>query len=104
MEKIHGFTLTEIFEQASIMKLGVSLEQFCCAPMATLQLVGQDDAIDIMLAGFRPLLPAQVKLRRSLEAEWQQEGNPAEPHWRRRNPTHRPDVPMVCSRRIALAA
>jgi hypothetical protein len=104
MEKIHGFTLTEIFEQASINKLGVSFEQFCSAPMTTLQVVGQCDAIDIMCAGFRSLLPVQVKLRRTLEAEWEQEGNLAEPRRRRRNPTHRTDVSMACSHRIALAA
>ena len=104
MEKIHGFTLTEIFEQASIDKLGVSFEQFASAPMATLHSVGQDDAVDIMRTGFRPLLPVQVKLRRTLEAKWQQDGNPAEPHRRRRNLTHRSDVAMVCSHRIALAA
>jgi hypothetical protein len=103
MEKIHGFTLTEIFEHASISTLDVSFEQFCSSPVTTLQLVGQCDAIDIMSAIFRPLLPVQVKLRRTLEAQWQLEGNPAEPH-RRRNTTHQPDVPMVCGHRIALAA
>ena len=104
MEKIHGFTLTEIFDQAYLAQLGCTFEQFSRTSMATLKRVGQDDAIDIMLAGFRPLLPTQVAFRSVLEAKWRQEGNPAEPYRRRRNPTHRPDVSMVCSLRIALAA
>jgi hypothetical protein len=104
MEKIHGFTLTEIFEQVSINTLGVAFAQLASAPIAAPQDIGQDGAVDIMRAGFRPLLPAQVKLRRTLEAEWQEDGNPAEPHRRRRNLTHQPDIATVCSHRIALAA
>lgn len=104
LEKIHGFTLTEIFEQASIGKFGVSFEQFASAPIATLKLVGQGDAVDIMRAGFRPLLPTQAKLRQTLEAKWQEQGNSAEPRRRYRNPARQPDVSMVCSHRIALVA
>jgi hypothetical protein len=104
MHVIHGFTLEEIFDQAYLAQLGCTFEQFSRAPMATLKRVGQDDAIDIMLAGFRPLLPTQVAFRSVLQAKWQQDGNPAEPHRRRRNLTHRSDVSMVCSVRIALAA
>jgi len=104
MEKIYGFTLTKIFEQASIGKWGVSFEKFASAPMTTLQSVGQDDAVDIMRAGFCPLLPVLVKLQWTLEAKWQQDGHPAEPYRRCRNLTHRLGVSMVCGHRSVLAA
>jgi len=98
MEKIHGFTLEEIFEQASMSKLGVSFDQFSLAPMSTLHSVGQGDAIDIMRSGFRPLLPAQVKLRRTLEDQWVKDGCPVEHRVRRKTDVQRTadkSVPMV---------
>lgn len=80
MPSIHGFTLQEIFQAAHLAKLGVSFDRFRSAPMATLKAVGQADAIDIMRAGFRPLLPAQVVIRRTLEAGWGAGGIPFQLH------------------------
>jgi hypothetical protein len=103
MRVIHGFTSEEIFDQAHLAKLGFTLEQFLHAPIATLKAAGQTDAIQIMLSGHRPLLPAQVALRRKLEAEWAIAGNPAEPH-RRRVPARRADVPVTSNLDSVLAA
>jgi len=94
MRVIHGFTSEEIFDQAHLAKLGFTLEQFLHAPIATLKAAGQTDAIQIVQNGHRPLLPAQVALRRKLEAAWAMAGNPAEPHRHRRAPTRRVEVPV----------
>lgn len=78
MKSLHGFSLSTIHEQAHLQALGYSLEQFMAAPIATLEAAGQADAVVIMQAGFRPLLPAQVALRRVLTAQWRQEGHQIE--------------------------
>jgi len=74
MKSIHGFTMREIYEQAYLEKLGVSFEKFVAAPVTVLDAVGQRDAVEIMQAGHRPLMPVQVQLRRTLEAEWARQG------------------------------
>lgn len=79
MKAIHGLTLTEIHNSARLGDLGFTLEAFTKAPIATLKAAGQQDAIEILRRGFRPLLPAQVKLRQQLEAEWKAAGTPAQP-------------------------
>ncbi len=104
MRVIHGFTSEEIFDQAHLATLGFTLEQFLHAPIATLQAAGQADAILIMLSGHRPLLPAQVALRRKLEAAWVMAGNLAEPHRHRRAPTRRVEVPVASGLDSVLAA
>ena len=103
MRVIHGFTSEEIFDQAHLAKLGFTLEQFFHAPIATLKTAGQADAILIMRSGHRPLLPAQVALRRKLEAAWFMAGNPAEPH-RHRPPARRAEVPVASRLDSVLAA
>ena len=103
MRVIRGFPSEEIFNQAHLAKLGFTLEQFLDAPIATLKAAGQADAILIMLSGHRPLLPAQVALRRKLEAQWAIAGNPAEPH-RHRAPTRRAEVPVASRLDSVLAA
>ena len=103
MKSFRGFPLSTIYDQAHLSALGFTFEQFSDAPIATLQTAGQADAIHIMLSGHRPLLPAQVALRRKLEAEWAIAGNPAEPH-RRRAPTRRVDVPVASGLDSVLAA
>ena len=104
MRVIHGFTSEEIFDQAHLAKLGFTLAQFLDVPIATLKAAGQADAIQIMLSGHRPLLPAQVALRRKLEAAWAIAGNPAELHRHRRAPTRRVDVPVASGLDSVLAA
>jgi len=103
MKVIHGFTLGEIFDQAHLAKFGFTPEQFLRAPIATLRAAGQADAIQIMQNGHRPLLPAQVALRRELEAQWLMEGNPAEPH-RRRVPDCHAEDPVASSLDSVLVA
>ena len=95
MKTIHGFSLKEIFDQAYLARMGVSFDQFEKAPVATLQAVGQGDAIDIMRAGHRPLMPAQVELRRTLETQWAREGVSIEPRLRRKVNVQRTNQPMV---------
>ena len=104
MRVIHGFTSEEIFDQAHLAKLGFTLEQFLDAPIATLKAAGQSDAILIMLSGHRPLLPAQVALRRKLEAQWAIAGNPAEPHRHGRAPVRRAEDPVASNLDSVLAA
>lgn len=74
MKSIHGFTMREIYDQAYLEKLGVTFETFVAAPVTVLEAVGQRDAVEIMQAGHRPLMPVQVQLRRTLEKEWAQQG------------------------------
>lgn len=104
MRVIHGFTSEEIFDQAHLATLGFTLGQFLHAPIATLHAAGQADAIQIMRSGHRPLLPAQVALRRKLEAAWAMAGNPAEPHHHRRARTRRVEVPVASGLDSVLAA
>ena len=70
IKTIHGFSLEAIYDAAYLARLEVTFETFRRAPVATLKAVGQYDAIDIMRAGYRPLLPAQVLQRRERDREW----------------------------------
>ena len=79
MKAIHGLKLTEIHQSAHLGALGFDFEAFARAPIATLKAAGQADAIEILRRGYRPLLPAQVKLRQQLEAQWKDAGTPATP-------------------------
>ena len=74
MKKIHGFPLEQVFRQAYLAQLGASFAEFRKDPQGTLEKYGQHDAIAIMRLGYRPLLPVQVRLRRTLEAQWRAEG------------------------------
>ena len=103
MKSFRGFPLSTIYDQAHLSALGFTFEQFSHAPIATLTAAGQSDAILIMRNGHRPLLPAQVALRRKLEAEWAIAGNPAEPH-RHRAPARRAEVPVASRLDSVLAA
>lgn len=94
MKAIHGFTLKQIYIAAHLAALGFTFEQFESAPVDTLKSAGQGDAVDIMRAGFKPLLPAQVKLRRTLEERWAAEGTPA---------LRRPHQPRIGARRVSAA-
>lgn len=74
MKKIHGFPLEQVFREAYLAQLGASFAEFQKDPQGTLEKYGQHDAIAIMRLGYRPLLPVQVRLRRTLEAQWRAEG------------------------------
>jgi len=104
MKSIHGFSLSQIYAEAHLSQLGFSFEQFTAAPIATLDAAGQADAIDILRMGWRPLLPSQVGLRRTLEAAWQRDGHPAEPHRRCRKSAPQPDVSIAPGHSAVLAA
>jgi len=96
MKKIYGFTMREIYDQAYLARLGVAFETFVDSPVAVLESVGQRDAIEIMQAGHRPLLPVQVELRRTLEAEWARKGEVVERRSHRKVPVSRTfERPMV---------
>ena len=104
MKSIHGFPLSQIYAEAHLDQLGFSFEQFATSPIATLDAAGEADAIDILRMGWRPLLPSQVALRRTLEAAWQREGHPAEPRRRRRKHVPQPDVSIAPGHSAVLAA
>lgn len=74
MKKIHGLPLEQVFREAYLAQLGASFAEFQKDPQGTLEKYGQYDAIAIMRLGYRPLLPVQVRLRRTLEAQWRAEG------------------------------
>lgn len=70
-----------VYEAAGLAELGVTRTEFDADPEAALDRIGQYDARDMMRAGLRPLLPAQVRLRTEWERVWKAEGNPAK-RWR----------------------
>lgn len=74
MKKIHGFPLEQVFREAYLAQLGASFAEFQKDPQGTLEKYGQHDAVAIMRLGDRPLLPVQVRLRRTLAAQWRAEG------------------------------
>lgn len=74
MQTIHGFPLEQVFREAYLAQLGASFAEFRKNPQGTLEKYGQHDAIAIMRLGYRPLLPAQVHLRRTLVAQWRADG------------------------------
>jgi hypothetical protein len=74
MKKIHGFPLEQVIREAYLAQLGASFAEFRKDPQGTLEKYGQHDAITIMRLGYRPLLPVQARLRRTLEAQWRTEG------------------------------
>ena len=59
----------EIFRACRLHEVGVDFEAFLEAPEVTLAAHGQADAPAIIAAGFRPLLPSQVRLRAELDRE-----------------------------------
>lgn len=75
MTTLSGFTLQDIFEAAGLAQLGASYADFEHDPLGTLQRCGQADALTMMSAGLRPLLPVQVRLRQQWQAQWQAEGS-----------------------------
>ena len=74
MKKIQGFPLEHVFREAYLAQLGARFAEFQNDPQGTLEKYGQHDAIAIMRLGYRPLLPVQVHLRRTLVAQWRAEG------------------------------
>lgn len=65
-----------VYKAAYLEELGITVEEFARDPEAALNRVGQYDACALMQAGLRPLMPAQVKLRRAMEKQWEAEGIP----------------------------
>jgi hypothetical protein len=61
--------LGQIYHRALVSEF-VSCQQFLSAPMCSLNALGQSDSVEILKAGYRPLLPAQVCLRQAREAQW----------------------------------
>jgi len=68
--------LSHLCQATYLGELGVSPEEFDADPMGSLDRVGQYDALSLLHAGRRPLLPAQVRLRRELEQQWDAAGTP----------------------------
>ncbi|MEY2117102.1 hypothetical protein [Rhodanobacter sp. FW106-PBR-R2A-1-13] len=67
-----------VYKAAHLAELGVTLDEFEENPQAALDSVGQYDALDLIHAGFRPLLPAQVRMRAQLERQWRTDGTAVE--------------------------
>ncbi|HWG17302.1 MAG TPA: hypothetical protein VN678_05535 [Acidobacteriaceae bacterium] len=64
-----------VYKAAYLEELGVTVEEFARDPEAALNRIGQYDACALMQAGFRPLMPAQVRLRQAMERQWAADGN-----------------------------
>lgn len=73
MDQMKG--LEQLYQLASVEKLGGSWEAFVQDPHGVLDQVGQHDALAAIRAGYRPLLPSQVRLRQALEEQWTREGH-----------------------------
>lgn len=59
-----------LYDQASIQELtGLTFDEFRKSPKQALAQAGQEDAPAIMRTGFRPLLPAQARIRAQLDAD-----------------------------------
>lgn len=74
MNTLNGIALQDIFTAAHVEKLGATQAEFNADPVGTLERIGQADAPAIMEKGFRPLLPAQVRLRQEAIQQWKREG------------------------------
>jgi hypothetical protein len=70
---LYRLYLRHVYEQAYVDRY-ISFGAFQSAPVDWLLALGQYDAVAIMESGFHPLLPAQVRLRQELEAQWRKEG------------------------------
>ena len=75
MNAINGIPLQTIFTEAHLDALGVTYAEFTKDPAEVLERVGQHDAVAIIERGFRPLLPAQVRLRQQLTKQWEADGS-----------------------------
>lgn len=63
-----------IYADAGILELtGLSYDQFAKDPQRALAQAGQADAPDLIARGFKPLLPAQARIRARLDAEGAEE-------------------------------
>lgn len=58
----------EVYEACRLHLVGISYARFIEAPEETLDRLGMHDALEIMAAGFLPLLPAQAKVRQEIDA------------------------------------
>lgn len=58
----------KVYEACRLHLVGISYAQFIEAPEETLDCLGMHDALEIMAAGFLPLLPAQAKVRQEIDA------------------------------------
>lgn len=72
MDQLTG--LRQLYQLASVEQLGGSWDEFVQDPHGVLEQVGQHDALAAIRAGYRPLLPSQVRLRQKLEADWARQG------------------------------
>ena len=57
----------EVYEACRLHLVGISYARFIEAPEETLNRLGMHDALEIMAAGFLPLLPAQAKVRQEID-------------------------------------
>jgi hypothetical protein len=57
-----------VYEACRLHLVGISYVHFIEAPEETLNRLGMHDALEIMAAGFLPLLPAQAKVRQEIDA------------------------------------
>lgn len=58
----------DVYEACRLHLVGISYARFIEAPEETLNRLGMHDALEIIAAGFLPLLPAQAKVRQEIDA------------------------------------
>lgn len=73
-------TWADIFAQAKVADLlSITFSEFLEAPFTHLASAGQDTALDCMITGFRPLMPAQVRAAQKIHQQWGNQGNADKP-------------------------
>jgi hypothetical protein len=64
-------TWADIYAQAKLSELlDIPFSTFLDAPFTYLACAGQDTALDSIISGHRPLLPAQVQVTRKIHQQW----------------------------------
>ncbi|OZB35339.1 MAG: hypothetical protein B7X35_06825 [Halothiobacillus sp. 14-56-357] len=58
----------EVYAACRLHLVGISYAHFIEAPEEVLNRLGMQDALEIMAAGFLPLLPVQAKVRQEIDA------------------------------------
>lgn len=56
----------DVYEACRLHQVGISYARFIEAPEEYLSRLGMHDALEIMAAGFLPLMPAQAKVRQEI--------------------------------------
>ena len=80
MKRVQGVPTTELYTACHIADYGITPTDFEENPESVLAKIGQSDAPATINRGFKPLLPAQAKLRMRLDAQVEANRAATQPH------------------------